>query len=229
MKAKICDQIVNDILGKINKGILKPKEKLPTNQELAKIYQTSTVTVRKSIAILVNKGYLSSIERIGTFVKEQEKDLFLINFSVEGNINEEITNAVTEDIHLTFSKVKGYPHEIKTLEIKTLYYTDAMPVGYTIDALFLGGHYSLDRIQEKTEKNLSQMMKIINGFEVVKTLEITMDFPNRYICQRLSINESIPILCFITHYSTLENQPIGKRILYVSGENVDVKGKSYYK
>jgi|LGOV01.1.fsa_nt_gb GntR family transcriptional regulator len=228
MKEKICDRIVNDLLMEINKGLLKPKEKLPTNQELAKKYHTSVVTVRKSIGILINKGYLMSIERVGIFVKEREKDLFYINFAVEGNINEEITNTVIEDIHMTITRDKEKRKDIKTLEIKKIYYSESMPIGYSIDALFLGGHYNADDIIEKTEKKIMQMMMIFNGFDVKKTLKITMDYPNRYIAQRLFIDESIPIFCFVVNVETLENQPIGKRTFYIAAENIDLKGKSFY-
>ena len=84
---KIYEQIENDILLDIKNGLLKANEKLPTNLELAEKFHTSGVTVRKSLAALVNKGYLFSVERVGTFVKERERDLFTVNFSLEGNIN----------------------------------------------------------------------------------------------------------------------------------------------
>lgn len=228
MKIKICDQIVNDILSDIRQGVLKPKEKLPTNQELAEKYKTSGVTVRKSIAILVNKGYLTSVERVGTFVKEREKDLFLANFSVEGNVNEIITEVVNEDIHLTLRRIKKEKQEIKTLEIKSIYYSDALPVAYVIDALYLKGKYDGDKIFQKAEKSIQKITRIFNGYDMEKSLEMTMDIPKKYICRRLLVDEGMPILSFNISYETLNGQPVGEKTVYVAGENIELKGKAVY-
>jgi GntR family transcriptional regulator len=226
---KIYERIENDILLDIKSGLLKPNEKLPTNQELAEKYQTSGVTVRKSLAALVNKGYLVSIERVGTFVKEREKDLFLVNFSLEGNINEEITDIETEDILISMTKVKGEKRELKTLEIRRMYLSDSMPVGYSIDALFLKGRYLAEGIEKKAEKNIVIMDQILNSYEVKKTMEVTMDYPNKYISNRLLINDNMPIFCINIYFSTVDDYPIGKRTMYVLGENITLNGKSFYK
>lgn len=228
MKVKIYERIVNDILSEIRSGSLKPNEKLPTNQELAEKYNTSGVTVRKSLATLVNKGYLVSIERVGTFVKEREKDLFLVNFSLEGNINEEITDIQTEDILISMTKLKGERRELKTLEIRRMYFSDAMPVGYSIDSLFLTGRYLSAGIEKKAEKNIAIMHRIFNSFEVKKSIEVTMDYPNKYISNRLLIDENMPMFCINIYFSTITDHPIGKRTLYVLGENIELNGKSFY-
>nr|WP_320023991.1 GntR family transcriptional regulator [uncultured Acetobacterium sp.] len=228
MKVKIYERIVNDILSDIKSGLLKPNEKLPTNQELAEKYHTSGVTVRKSLATLVNKGYLISIERVGTFVKEREQDLFLVNFSVEGNINEEITAIETEDILISMTKVKGERREVKTLEIRSMYFSGSMPVGYSIDALYLKGRYISEGIEKKTERNIAIIQRIFNSYEVKKIMEVTMDYPNKYISHRLLIDEEMPIFCINLYFSTLEDHPIGKRTFYVLGENIELKGKSFY-
>ncbi|AWW28309.1 MULTISPECIES: GntR family transcriptional regulator [unclassified Acetobacterium] len=225
---KIYERIEKDILLDIKSGLLKPNEKLPTNQELAEKYHTSGVTVRKSLATLVNKGYLISIERVGTFVKEREKDLFLINFSLENSINEEITDTEIEDILISVAQIKGQRRELKTLEIRRMYFSGSMPVGYSIDSLFLKGHYLTEGVEKKAEKNIAIMNRIFNSYEVKKTIEVTMDYPNKYISNRLLIDESMPMLCINLHFYTLDDHPIGKSIIYVLGENIELNGKSFY-
>lgn len=228
MKVKIYERIVNDILSEIRNGSLKPNEKLPTNQELAEKYNTSGVTVRKSLATLVNKGYLISIERVGTFVKEREKDLFLVNFSLDGNINEEITDIEIEDVLISMTKMKNERRELKTLEIRRMYFSDAMPVGYSIDSLYLKGRYLPEGLEKKAEKNIAIMHRIFNSYEVKKNMEITMDYPNKFISNRLLINETMPMFCINIYFTTFEDHPIGKRTIYVLGENIELKGKSFY-
>ena len=225
---KIYEQIEDDILKDIKNGLLKPNEKLPTNLELAEKYHTSGVTVRKSLAALVNKGYLFSVERVGTFVKERERDLFTVNFSLEGNINEEITNIVTEDILISMTRVKGQKRELKTLEFRRMHYSDSMPVCYSIDAMFLKGHYIFNGIEKKAEKNIDLMQQIFNSYEVKKNMEVTMDYPNKYISNRMMIDENMPIFCINIYFSTLDDHPVGQRMIYVLGENIVLKGKSLY-
>lgn len=225
---KIYERIEKDILLDIKSGLLKPNEKLPTNQELAEKYRTSSVTVRKSLAMLINRGYLISIERVGTFVKEREKDLFAINFSLEGNINEEITDTEIEDILISMTQIKGQRRELKTLEIRRMYFSGSMPVAYSIDSLFLKGHYLKEGIEKKAEKNIAIMNRIFNSYEVKKTIEVTMDYPNKYISNRLLVDENMAMFCINLYFYTLNDHPIGKSISYVLGENIELNGKSYY-
>lgn len=222
MKIKIWDKIVNDILSDINQGILKPNEKLPTNQELAKKYNTSGVTVRKSIAILINKGYLRSIERVGTFVKEREKDIFLVSFSLEANINETIT-AIRVDESKQLNRTKK---DVKIYLIKYFYYSDTMPIAYVIDSLYVKGNFVSDK--RKAEKNIDQIEMIFNSFDVQKKLEITMELPDSYVCQKMFWDEATPVICFTLTYETQNRQPVGRKKIYLAGENVDLKGKAFH-
>ncbi|WP_433350137.1 GntR family transcriptional regulator [Micromonospora sp. CA-111912] len=63
-------RIRQDILDRINAGILTPGEKLPTTRELAEQYDTSGVTVRKAVEFLIESGILEGRQGIGVFVAE---------------------------------------------------------------------------------------------------------------------------------------------------------------
>ncbi len=63
-------RIRQDIQSRIDAGILKPGDKLPTTKELAEQYDTSGVTVRKAIEILIDTGILEGRQGIGVFVAE---------------------------------------------------------------------------------------------------------------------------------------------------------------
>ncbi|SCE87727.1 regulatory protein, gntR family [Micromonospora matsumotoense] len=63
-------RIRQDILDRIDAGLLKPGDKLPTTRELADQYDTSGVTVRKAIEILIEAGVLEGRQGIGVFVVE---------------------------------------------------------------------------------------------------------------------------------------------------------------
>jgi GntR family transcriptional regulator len=56
------------ILDKIEEGIWKPDEMIPTEAQIADTYKVSVGTVKKSILNLINEGYLYRVQGKGTFV-----------------------------------------------------------------------------------------------------------------------------------------------------------------
>ncbi|MCW3843705.1 GntR family transcriptional regulator [Micromonospora yasonensis] len=63
-------RIRREIQAKIAAGILKPGDKLPTTKELAEQYDTSGVTVRKAIDLLIEAGVLEGRQGVGVFVSD---------------------------------------------------------------------------------------------------------------------------------------------------------------
>ncbi len=63
---QVYDSLKNDILEKrLNLG-----DQLPSEEELAKRYRISRMTLRKSLALLINDGYIYSQHGVGTFVSK---------------------------------------------------------------------------------------------------------------------------------------------------------------
>lgn len=71
--APLYEQIVSDIRGKIEKGILKPGDQLGTQQEMAREYEVSLITIKAALSELVNEGYLFTRVGKGTYVAERPK------------------------------------------------------------------------------------------------------------------------------------------------------------
>ena len=79
--------------------------KIPTEQELMKIYEVGRATVREAISLLVEQGYLRKIKGIGTFVIRNKPSL-----------------GFEPLISLSFTlKAKGLRGENKVLERRMLY------------------------------------------------------------------------------------------------------------
>ncbi|MEU1841709.1 GntR family transcriptional regulator [Micromonospora chersina] len=55
---------------KVDAGILKPGDKLPTTKELVDQYKTSRVTVRKAADLLIEAGVLEERHGAGVFVAD---------------------------------------------------------------------------------------------------------------------------------------------------------------
>jgi GntR family transcriptional regulator len=63
-------QIADRLRAQIDKGSLRPGERLPSEPELAAEYDASRNTVRLAIAVLTNQGLVTSKQGLGTFVLE---------------------------------------------------------------------------------------------------------------------------------------------------------------
>ena len=67
---QISEMIENDIL----RGILLEEERVPSTNELARMYTINPATAAKGINILVDEGILYKKRGIGMFVKEGAKN-----------------------------------------------------------------------------------------------------------------------------------------------------------
>jgi len=88
-QAKPLYQVVADsILNQIEEGALKPGDRLPSENELVKLYQVGRNTVRHALSELADLGAVRTVQGVGSFVIEQESRLtktaeYLYGFSQE--------------------------------------------------------------------------------------------------------------------------------------------------
>ncbi len=64
----LYQQIVNDIKSQISAGSLVVGDKMPSQNELARVYDVSLITVKRALAELINEGVLFSRVGKGTYV-----------------------------------------------------------------------------------------------------------------------------------------------------------------
>ncbi|MTI94717.1 MAG: GntR family transcriptional regulator [Firmicutes bacterium] len=78
-------QVKNQLLRKIENGDYKVNERIPSENELVKVYDVSMITVRKALLELVQEGILYRIQGKGTYVAEPKVKRFvnLLSFTQE--------------------------------------------------------------------------------------------------------------------------------------------------
>lgn len=64
-------QVMDDIIRDIDSGFYGAEERIPSEEDLRDIYKVSRVTVRRSLAELVKRGYLVKQQGKGTFVQKK--------------------------------------------------------------------------------------------------------------------------------------------------------------
>lgn len=82
-------QIAQQLIEHINRGVYKPGERLPSENELASQYGVHRLTARHAIATLIEKNLVYRMQGRGTFVNEQKLD-YSINFGT--NFTESLFN-----------------------------------------------------------------------------------------------------------------------------------------
>jgi DNA-binding FadR family transcriptional regulator len=65
----IPSRVTNQIIDLITKGVLKPGDKLPSEQEMTNLFGISRISLREGLKLLEARGYIESQDRRGKFVK----------------------------------------------------------------------------------------------------------------------------------------------------------------
>ena len=82
-------QLEQILRSQIMTGELLPDKRIPTEKELAEIYQVSSITVRQAIMRLVQEGLLLRKQGKGTFVRKSLKNAKnIMTFNVGGDIKD---------------------------------------------------------------------------------------------------------------------------------------------
>ena len=89
IKQALFKEIKDFIKKKIEEKNYLPDEKIPTEMELCKIFNTSRPTVNKAISELVLEGIVVRFPRSGTFVTHKKAQSSILNLQ---NISDEIKN-----------------------------------------------------------------------------------------------------------------------------------------
>jgi GntR family transcriptional regulator len=86
MTKALYQQIADSILEQIHSGKLLPGARLPSEKELSESYHAGRNTIRHALSDLAAKGYVESVQGVGTFVTETlfpKTVEFLYGFSQE--------------------------------------------------------------------------------------------------------------------------------------------------
>lgn len=75
--------IYSDLIGQIEQGTYGPDQLLPSESELIKHYEVSRDTIRKSLDLLAQHGYILKVKGKGSFVLDNQK----LDFPVTGVVS----------------------------------------------------------------------------------------------------------------------------------------------
>lgn len=204
------EKIAQTIINKIKSGEFKPNTKIPSENELSVMFDTSRVTVRKAIGNVINRGYLYSNQGKGTFVvdnsKKEEVEIDdLIGLSKRAERKGDKTSSSV--ISLQFRKIDNYLLPLFKERGQVLYYErirciNEVPIAY--EFAYLNPKYADD----VTLKDLSNSFDRYVERKGLKISKIKKEFkatiPPSEILEKLKLDSNVPIIK-VDYYKYLDN------------------------
>lgn len=189
--------IVSSLKEKIVKGIYQPGDMLSSESVLMNEYQASRMTIRKSLSLLSNEGYIYSVPGKGNFICKPEADIFQFKFNKYDGLNVHINK-----VKLLSVKIQYPQAHIQNL----LQLNENDKIGEVIRVFYSGEReIALERIYFHYVPNqpiiedllrYSDYLKPIEeklAFSVNKSIEINVIFSSEYLCEKLNVSASVPI------------------------------------
>jgi GntR family transcriptional regulator len=231
MGLPIYQHIIKEIKNKIKESILKPGDAIPSENSLCDIFGVSRMTVRKSLAILVNEGYITSIPGKGSFVNEPDSKKYILYYN-------EMTNLIDSIDTIKLIKVKiirpapklidnlNIPRSKKIIMVKRVHYSNGEAIAY--DEKYLIYHKGMPIVEK--EIKYSTFPEIVSRytslFAIKKELTISAQMPDKKISRYLSPDNVLPLLVVEQRLFNTQDMPIGLGITYYRGDSCKLSASS---
>lgn len=223
MKLPVYLKIAADIREKILKGELKPGDAIFSEHELCKKYNASRMTVRKGLAILLNEGYIYSVQGKGNYVKEPEHDKYILYFNEIKSITGKVNNMklIKADIIKPPSDICNLlqiSENKNVVMIERLFFEDDEPVAY--DKKFLVYFKGMPIIEKELIFSTfpELVAKSFDVYTMKKELTIYTRMPDDLLKAQLNIHGDIPLMVVEQKLYNKDNWPVGYGTIFFRGD-----------
>ncbi|WP_027363907.1 GntR family transcriptional regulator [Desulfotruncus alcoholivorax] len=231
MVSPVYLSIVEDIKNKINGGGLNPGDAVPSEKALCEEYGVSRMTVRKSLTILANEGYIYSIPGKGNFVQEPVLNKYTIFYDEMNNSINSVdkTKLLEVNIIMPDEKLAGDLQITKNknvIMIRRLFYTDGVPVAY--DVKYLLYQKGMPIVEKEIEHATfpEMLSNKVSHFALKKEILIHAEIPDEQIKRYLNIYNELALLVVEQKLYGSDNKPVGLGITYFRGDYIKLQGIS---
>lgn len=194
-------QIVeSDIIDKINNGIFKAEQALPTENQLAEIYDCSRVTVRQALSNLAYRGYIKKVQGSGSYVNKStaiQRTPFLESFThdmqKQGKVpTTKIMSFSIVEASNTFSRILGIAPHDQIFYIERLRCADGVAVLYEKTFMSCALHQNISyKVLESSKYAYAEA----NGLHIDHAIQnVAPIFAPRFIANELKLSETTPII-----------------------------------
>lgn len=221
-------QISDWVLSQIEKGHLKPDQKLPSENELSNMFKVSRVTVRRALQTLESESVIYRCQGLGSFVSDNRSPQTMIRLT---DFSEDMKKAGL----VASSKVIGFAQEpasaalAEKLEIKEgqlvvkverLRFGDGEPIAYDITWLPFkyGQLLDADTLSKKTIYDILEMdyqIPVIRGYYRMSAENATPE-----VARFLEVPSHSALLLFKRASYTMGSKPVYYQKRYYRSDKV---------
>ncbi len=221
--------IVSDLKKLIFTGELNPGDMLRSENELAQQYGTSRVTVRKSLQMLENEGFIYPWQGKGYFVAKPEHDVFTIHFSDE----ERGFDVAFKGIKVIMPTKElcdamGIAPNQKLIELRRVIRKFGYPVA--LDMKYIPYDKGMPTLE--TELHYAVFPDIAAAksapFAFHTNMEISAELPDKNVADILQCSLNTPLLVVYRYLADAEGRCMGYGIKYMLQEYGRLGAKSGY-
>ncbi len=220
-KLSIYHIIVEDIKTKILKGELKSGDMVPSENQLSREYDTSRVTVRKALSVLINEGYIFTVQGKGNFVSDP--NLYEYEFQFKNEEHSLDTKLISVEIVKPTTDIRihmQHHSNDKIVEIKSYLTYDGDIIGYALKYM---PYRPKEPILEKEFHYINLEETADNNFG--ETVKIKAESADEEISKILNIILGYPILSLETKIENENNDIIGYEKIYLIGDRYQIIGE----
>ncbi|WHH60840.1 GntR family transcriptional regulator [Petroclostridium sp. X23] len=218
-------QLQEELRKQIQSGERKPREKIPSEVDLAKQYHVSVITARKAVNELAEEGLVEKKQGKGTYIAAQKYQRNLqqvLSFSEVCRLNGTTAGSRLLECKLVEADPKtlrklGRPDGEQVLFISRLRYMNGEPIAIETNQFSIA--YSFLINENLNEGSLFDVLKKRSGTEVSisrRTLEICR--ATQQEAQHLLVVKGSPLLLIKSIAYSTENQPVFVGTQLINGE-----------
>lgn len=189
--------IVASLKDKILKSQLKPGDMLNSETALMNEYSASRMTIRKSLSLLSNEGYIYSVPGKGNFVCKPEVDIFQFKFNKYDGLNTHIDEVKLISVKVLFpskqiDRILALEENQKAVEVKRILFSDYKEIAMEVIYLPYVHHQPVIEDMLKFANYLKPVEEKL-AFVLDKSLNITVTMPSEEIRETLNLEERDPV------------------------------------
>ena len=216
MKELLYIKLSDKLREMIHQGILKPGDMLPSEHELADEYRISRVTVRKSLSLLEQEGYIYSVPGKGYFVREPVINKYILHFDEMIDVDGRTCSSKLLEVNVIPPDLKiMYELQIQqdkyVIIIKRLLVSENKNIPVAYDVKYLPYERGLPLVEREikyaTFPELAGKKKFL--FSIKKDLKIRATTSWGEISKLLNIKDNHPLLEIDQKLYTADNKVIG--------------------
>lgn len=223
--------IVDDIKQKIISGNLSPEDMLKSESELMKEYKVSRMTIRKSLSLLSNEGYIYSIPGKGNFVRKPDTDIYQFRFNEYDSLVSQVDEIklLSVTINQPSDSVMAQlllNKDDQVVRIERLISSNNKPVA--LEIIYTSYVPNKPIIEDQLSfANFTKALELKHSFSLKKVLEIKIISEDKDTCKKLGVSENDYLFLITRKTLKIENNsPLTYSLFYIKKDSFILTAKS---